>query len=239
MKALRISGVVLLVLVAAAVAGVGIPETAGGAESSPAQGITVTGTGTAQTVPNEAQFSLGVTTKGSTAREALAANSARMERVIAALKSAGVSDKDIKTQDVSVGPGYDGEKGSTSGYAARNSVSVRVRELDRSSAVLDAASRAGANEVYGPALTQSNREAYEAKALKSAFGNARKRAEALADAAGVKLGRVSSIAEGFSGGPQPMWEAARTAKTDTAVGAPIEAGTEEIQASVTVTFAIE
>jgi uncharacterized protein len=239
MKALRISGVVLLVLVATAVAGVGIPETAGGAESSPAQGITVTGTGTAQTVPNEAQFSLGVTTKGSTAREALAANSARMERVIAALKSAGVSDKDIKTQDVSVGPGYDGEKGSTSGYAARNSVSVRVRELDRSSAVLDAASRAGANEVYGPSLTQSNREAYEAKALKSAFGNARKRAEALADAAGVKLGRVSSIAEGFSGGPQPMWEAARTAKTDTAVGAPIEAGTEEIQASVTVTFAIE
>jgi uncharacterized protein len=239
MKALRISGVVLLVLVAAAVAGVGIPETAGGAESSPAQGITVTGTGTAQTVPNEAQFSLGVTTKGSTAREALAANSARMERVIAALKSAGVSDKDIKTQDVSVGPGYDGEKGSTSGYAARNSVSVRVRELDRSSAVLDAASRAGANEVYGPSLTQSNREAYEAKALKSAFGNARKRAEALADAAGVKLGRVSSIAEGFSGGPQPMWETARTAKTDTAVGAPIEAGTEEIQASVTVTFAIE
>jgi uncharacterized protein len=239
MKALRICGVVLLVLVAAAVAGVGIPETAGGAESSPLQGITVTGTGTAQAVPNEAQFSLGVTTKGSTAREALAANSARMERVIAALKGAGVSDKDIKTQDVSVGPGYDGDKGSESGYAARNSVSVRLRELDRSSAVLDAASRAGANEVYGPSLTRSNREAYEAKALKSAFGNARKRAEALADAAGVKLGRVSSIVEGFGGGPQPMWEAARLAKTDTAVGAPIEAGTEEIQASVTVTFAIE
>jgi len=239
MKGLRISGVVLLVLVAAAVAGVGIPETAGGAESSPIQGITVTGTGTAQAAPNEAQFSLGVTTKGSNAREALAANSARMERVIAALKSAGVSDKDIKTQDVSVGPGYDGENGSTSGYAARNSVSVRVRELDRSSAVLDAASRAGANEVYGPSLTRSNREAYEAKALESAFGNARKRAEALADAAGVKLGRVSSIVEGFGGGPQPMWESARTAKAETAVGSPIEAGTEEIQASVTVTFAIE
>jgi uncharacterized protein YggE len=238
MKALRIGGVVLLVLVAAAVAGVGIPETAGGAESSPTEGITVTGTGTAQAVPNEAQFSLGVTTKGGTAREALAANSARMERVIAALKGAGVSDKDIKTQDVSVGPTYDEEKGSPTGYAARNSVSVRVRELDQSSSVLDAASRAGANEVYGPSLTRSNREAYEAKALESAFGNARKRAEALADAAGVKLGRVSSIVEGFSGGPQPMWEAARAAKTDT-VGAPIEAGTEEIQASVTVTFAIE
>jgi uncharacterized protein YggE len=238
MKALRIGGVVLLVLVAAAVAGVGIPETAGGAESSPTEGITVTGTGTAQAVPNEAQFSLGVTTKGGTAREALAANSARMERVIAALKGAGVSDKDIKTQDVSVGLTYDEKKGSPTGYAARNSVSVRVRELDQSSSVLDAASRAGANEVYGPSLTRSNREAYEARALESAFGNARKRAEALADAAGVKLGRVSSIVEGFNGGPQPMWEAARAAKTDT-VGAPVEAGTEEIQASVTVTFAIE
>jgi uncharacterized protein len=197
----------------------------------------VNGTGTAKAIPNQAQFSLGVTTKGSTAREALAANSARMERVIAALKSAGVSDKDIKTQDVSVGPGYDGEKGSTSGYAARNSVSVRVRELDRSSAVLDAASRAGANEVYGPSLTRSNRDAYEAKALESAFGNARKRAEALADAAGVRLGRVTSIVEGFSGGPQPMYDL--RARAEPAVGAPIEPGSEEIQASVTVAFAIE
>ena len=238
MKTIRIAGLALLVLAAAAVAGIGIPETAGGAESSPLQGITVNGTGTANAIPNEAQFSLGVTTKGSTAREALAANSARMERVIAALKSAGVSEKDIKTQDVSVGPGYDSDKGTQSGYAARNSVAVTLRDLDRSSAVLDAASRAGANEVYGPSLTRSNREAYEAKALESAFGNARKRAEALADAAGVQLGRVTSIVEGFSGGPQPMMDMQR-AKAETAVGAPIEPGSEEIQASVTVTFAIE
>ena len=143
MKMIRIAGLALLVLAAAAVAGIGIPETAGGAESSPLQGITVNGTGTANAIPNEAQFSLGVTTKGSTAREALAANSARMERVIAALKSAGVSERDIKTQDVSVGPGYDSDKGTQSGYAARNSVAVTLRDLDRSSAVLDAASRAG------------------------------------------------------------------------------------------------
>ena len=121
---------------------------------------------------------------------------------------------------------------------ARNSVAVTLRDIERSSAVLDAASRAGANEVYGPSLTRSNREAYEAKALESAFGNARKRAEALADAAGVRLGRVTSIVEGFSGGPQPMMDMQR-AKAETAVGAPIEAGSEEIQASVTVTFAIE
>ncbi len=238
MKMIRIAALALLVLAAAAVAGIGRPEAAGSAGEETREGITVTGTGSANAVPNEAQFSLGVTTKGSTAREALAANSARMERVIAALKSAGVADKDIKTQDVSVGPGYDGVKGTESGYQARNSVSVQLRDLDRSSAVLDAASRAGANEVYGPSLTRSNREAYEAKALESAFANARKRAEALADAAGVGLGRVTSIVEGSSGGPQPMFDMAR-AKSETAVGAPIEPGSEEIQSSVTVTFAIE
>jgi len=63
-------------------------------------------------------------------------------------------------------------------------------------------------------------------------------AEALADAAGVRLGRVTSIVEGFSGGPQPMMDVQR-AQAEPAVGAPIEPGSEEIQASVTVTFAIE
>jgi uncharacterized protein len=237
MKMIRIAVLALLVLGAAAVAGIGRPEAAGGAGEEAREGITVTGTGTAQAIPNEAQFSLGVTTKGSTAREALAANSARMERVIAALESAGVAERDIKTQDVSVGPSYDG-RGSESGYQARNSVAVQLRDLARSGEVLDAASRAGANEVYGPSLTRSNREAYEAKALESAFGNARKRAEALADAAGVRLGSVTSIVEGSSGGPQPLYDM-RAARAETAVGAPIEAGTEEIQTSVIVRFAIE
>jgi uncharacterized protein len=236
MKALRICGLALLLIAAAAVAGVGIPETAGGAERPASQGITVTGTGTAEAAPDEAVFSLGVSTKGSTAREALAANSAQMQRVIAALKAAGVKERDVKTQDVSVGANYD-DSDDARGYSARNSVSVRIHELDRAGAVLDAAARAGANEVYGPSLTRSNREDLEAKALASAVKNARKRAEALADAAGVRLGRVTGIVEGFNGGPQPMFEA--RAATDSTVGPPIEGGTEEIQASVTVTFAIE
>ena len=181
MKMIRIAGLALLVLVAAAIAGVGIPETAGGAESSPLQGITVNGTGTANAIPNEAQFSLGVTTKGSTAREALSANSTRMERVIAALRSAGVSERDIKTQDVSVGPGYDSDKGNAErirGAELGRRHPARLRPLERG-ARRSVPGRA--NEVYGPSLTRSNREAYEAKALESAFGNARKRAEALAE----------------------------------------------------------
>src|ERR671914_790959 len=108
MTTIRIALAALLVLAAAALAGIGRPEAAGGASDEPREGITVTGVGHVDSVPDEAEFSLGVTTKGRTAREALAANSERMRRLIAALKAAGVAERDIKTQNVSIGPNYDG-----------------------------------------------------------------------------------------------------------------------------------
>jgi uncharacterized protein YggE len=237
MKAIQIAALAGLVLAAAALAGIGRPETAGGADADQRLGITVTGTGRVDSVPNEAMFSLGVSTDGATAREALAANSAAMRRVLAALDGAGVDAKDVKTETVSVGPDYEVDGTGPSGFAARNSVSVRIRDLAKAGSVLDAASRAGANEVNGPMLTRTNRDELEAKALGDAVANARKRAGALAAAAGVELGSVTAIVEGFSGGPEPLMEA--RASADVASVAPIRPGTEEIQATVTVTFAIE
>ncbi|MEK6274414.1 MAG: SIMPL domain-containing protein [Actinomycetota bacterium] len=234
MKLMRIAVLVVLGAAVVALAGVGRPETAGGA-SKPAGGITVTGVGTVTSVPNEAEFSLGVQSNGATAREALASNSERMNRVLAALKSAGIDKSDIKTQDVSVSPSYS-ENGQTDGYTARNSVSVKIHDLSKAGKVLDAASNAGANEVYGPTLTRSNQDSLEAEALRDAVGNARKKAAALADAAGVRLGSVTAITEGFSGGPEPYFAQELRATADKA--APIEPGTQDVQASVTVTFAI-
>lgn len=234
MKVIHITIAALLVLAAAALAGVGRPEAAGGASGDTGKGISVTGTGRVDAVPNEAEFSFGVTTKGQTAREALTANSAQMGAVIEALKAAGIAASDIKTQDVSVGTAYDGT-GKAGGYSARNSVAVRIRDLDRASTVLDAASRAGANEIYGPSLSRSDREGFESEALKDAVANARQRAEALAEAAGVTLGEVTAITEAQpSGGP--IWAAAERSASD--AKAPIEPGTEEITAVVTMTFAI-
>jgi hypothetical protein len=227
MKTIRIALAAALVLAAAALTGVGRPEAAG-ADTDSSGGITVTGTGQVSSVPDEAEFSLGVSTTGTTARSALAANSEQMKRVIDALKAAGVAAADIQTQDVSVGRDYDDD----GGYTARNSVGVTIHELDRAGAVLDSASRAGANEVYGPSLTRANRSGLEAKALKAAYANARQRAEALAEAAGVSLGKVTAITEQQSGGEYtPMADKRATA-------APIETGREQIAASVTVTFAI-
>jgi uncharacterized protein len=114
-------------------------------------------------------------------------------------------------------------------------VLVTIRNLSKAGAILDAASNAGANEVYGPMLSRSDEDELQAKALRGAVEDARKKAEVLADAAGVQLGRVTALTEGSSGGPQPYYEGAmRLAKTD----APIEPGTQDTQATVTVTFAI-
>ena len=234
MKTLRIAIAALVVLAIAAFSGVGRPEAAQSAGEDAPEGITVTGVGRVNTVPDEAEFSLGITTNGRTARGALSANSERMRALIDALKAAGVAERDIQTQDVGVGSGYDAD-GRSDEFVATNNVSVLIRDLDRAGAVLDAAARAGANNVYGPSLTRSNREGLEAKALEDAVANARKRAGTLADAAGVDLGAVTAISETAS----EMYGEMAFRAIDASSSPPIEKGTQEIQASVRVTFAIE
>jgi uncharacterized protein YggE len=221
------------VLAAAALAGVGLPEPAQSAPVDSENGITVTGTGTVTTVPNRAEFSFGVTSEGRTAAAALAANAAEMRRVIAALRGAGLASEDIQTQHVSLSPRYTNDGEAIVGYTASNTVSARIRDLARTGAVVDAAVEAGANQVFGPSLTHSDRNDLYRDALRSAYANARAKAQALAAAAGISLGRAVVVVE--AGGPVPLplaADAARVADT------PIEPGTQEIQATVTVTFAV-
>ena len=235
MKTLGIVIAALAVLAIAALAGIGRPEAAESASDEPRDGITVTGVGRVSTVPDEAEFSLGVTTTGQSARAAMSANAAQMRRLNEALEAAGVAARDIQTRDVSVGSDYDAD-GRSDQFVASNTVSVLIRDLDSAGAVLDAATRAGANNVYGPSLTRSNRDGLERKALGDAVANARKRAEALAVAAGVELGPVTAISES----PQIVGpELAYRASDSAASAVPIEKGTQEIQATVSVTFAIE
>ena len=230
MKPIRIAALLTVGAAVVALAGVGRPDLAGGA-SEPSGGITVSGTGSVQAVPDQAQFSLGVETSGPTAREALAANSERMRRVLAALFAAGVAKGDVQTQDVSVSRSY-----PDNGYSADNSVSVTIRDLAKAGSILDAASNAGANNVYGPTLSRSDQDELQAKALSDAVDNARAKARALADAAGVQLGSVTAIRESGAE-PMPYYDAA-LAKSTRAPEAPIEPGKQEIQATVRVTFAI-
>ena len=236
MKIIKITIAAVLVLAVAALAGVGRPEAAGGASDDAKEGITVTGSGDVNATPNRADLSFSVQSEGATAAEALAANSADSQRLIDALKDAGVQAKDLKTEHLDVSPRYDVEKVRDSrGYSASSSVSVRSQPLDRAAQLSDVAVRAGADSVSGPSLSVADQDAQYRRALERAFDDARAKAEGLAAAAGVSLGEVTAIAEGGQPGDFPIYataERALDAKT------PIEPGSEAITASVTVTFAI-
>jgi uncharacterized protein len=234
MKVVKIALATLLVLAAAAVAGVGRPEPAGGAGDDAREGITVTGTGEARATPDRADLSFGVQTEAATAATALADNSAATQRLIDALKEAGVGAKDLKTEHLDVSPRYDEKLGDERGYSAHSMVSVSNQPLDRAARLADIGVGAGADTVSGPSLSVADRDAQYRRALEQAFEDARAKAEVLAAAADVSLGEVTAIVESEQHGG-PVWaleSGARTAKT------PIEPGSELVTASVTVTFAI-
>jgi uncharacterized protein len=202
-----------------------------------AGGITVVGTGTATVTPDTATWSFGVQTSADTAEAALAANSTAMEQVVAALKGAGIAGDDLQTEQVSVYPRTSDDGISIVGYDASNTVRATIRDLDSAGAIVDAAVAAGANQVYGPSLTVSDTEAQYRAAVEAAFADARTRAEAIAGLAGVTLGAPVAIVEG-GGGSVPVYDRAAMEGAATADVA-VEPGTQDVGASLTVTFAIE
>jgi uncharacterized protein YggE len=238
MKLFSAAVLALGLAVAALFAGVGIPDAARSVapEQTPARGITTSGTGSVETVPDEAAFSFGVESLSATAKEALAANGAEMRRVIAALREAGVDLRDIRTQQVSLYPRYSDEGRTVVGYTATNTVGAEIDRLSSAGDVVDAAVAAGANQVSGPSLSRSERGELVQDALRKAVADARAKAEALAEAAGVSLGRAVSVVEGVSAEPPvPYYERSALAAD---AGTPVQPGTEKIEATVTVTFAL-
>ena len=175
-------------------------------------------------------LSLGVDTRAASAKAALSANAREMRQVIDAVRAAG--GRELRTQSVSLSQVL-GQNGETAGFAASNVVSATV-EVDRAGAVIDAAVDAGANQVNGPAMSASDVGKLYRQALKAAVTDARLSAETLAAAAGRPLGKVTSVVE--IGGVTPVSMFNKAASSD--LGTPIEAGTQQTTASVTVTFAL-
>jgi len=220
-----------LLLVASAIAGVAQPRFGRSATTAPpATTITVTGNGSVTTVPDRATFGFTIETRAKTATAALAQNSDDATAVIAALKAAGVTSANLQTSQVSLMPQTSQDGTTIVGYVASNSVTVRTG-LDRAGQIVDAAVRAGANGVSGPNLDVSDQSTLYRDALHKAVDDAKLKAQSIAAAAGLSLGNAQSIVEGGSATPLPI------ADKLSAAGAPIEAGTQEIQASVTITYA--
>jgi uncharacterized protein YggE len=211
--------------------------------------LTVSADGRSDRIPDLALFNAGVTTQGRTAAEALSANSAAMSRVIAALKRAGIADRDIQTSNLSINPVYSEPRrlpdGSVErqppeivGYQVSNNVSVRQRQLGDFGKVIDTLVSAGANQVNGPSFMLDRPDAALDAARIEAVGKARARAELYARAAGLRVVRIISINE--SGGyapPMPvMYRMTAEAAPPAPPPPPMAPGEVSLNVSVTVQF---
>ena len=232
MKVARVGALVVALAAVAAFIGIGLPEGAKGSAEPTDHTITVNGSGTASAVPDQAQFCFDVEDHADTAAAASAANAAATRKVIEALRQAGVAERDLQTVNVSVEPEYNDAGTKVLGYTASNSVCATTSVSDAGS-VADAGLGAGADRISGPNLTKADSTKLYDDALRAAVADAHSRAAVLADAAGVKVSEVVSIQEGSEPSYAVAYDLALTSPE-----APIQAGTQDIEATVTVTYAI-
>jgi uncharacterized protein YggE len=207
-------------------------------DRQPERTISVSASGSITAEPDMARISAGVVVEADTAREALARNSTQMKKMLDGLKALGIDARDIQTSAVNVEPRYtqarDGRPATISGYRVVNQVRLTVRDVGRLGEMLDAAIGLGANQVQGISFEVSRAEALQDEARKQAIANARRRAELYATAAGVQLGPVLQISEGSAEVGRPVFGARMAA----APPVPIEAGTQAVTVSVTVTYGL-
>jgi uncharacterized protein len=203
--------------------------------------VAVTGTGTVSVKPDVADVQLGVSVQKTTVKEAQAAAATAMNAVIDAIKAAGIPEKDIQTTNVSLQPVYDYSQGGDQqllGYRFSNTISVTVRDLEKVPGVIDGAIAAGANTVDGVSFRVGDPLAAEGLARKAAMADAKRRAEALASDAGVRITGVATIVETSAPTPTPIYMAGAAVAKDSAA-TPIMVGTNDVTVMVNVTYTIE
>ena len=206
--------------------------------------ISVTGSGEAAAAPDRAHINAGVQTLAPTASESAQENQAVVERIMKALRDEGVADVDIQTADYSIwqeqqhDPRGTGEP-RTVGFRVSNTVRVTINDIDRTGQILAAVTSAGANTIHGISFSVKDSAALEARARAAAMADARTRAQALAELAGVKLGKVLSISMSSGGAfPMPMAGGVRTL----AMSAPapeISGGQLSVSVQVQLSYEIE
>lgn len=206
--------------------------------------LDVSASGEVTRVPDLAIISAGVQTLQPTASGAIEQNATRMERVHAALKRAGIADRDIQTSSINLNPEYryvENQPPVLTGYRASNSVNVKFRDLKRTGAILDALVAEGANQISGPNLTiDKPEEAYDEARVKAiAAGQAR--AALYARALGKRVVRLLSVSESGGYAPPPMPYARDMAMSvgQQAVKTEIDPGTQQLQVSVAMSFELQ
>lgn len=203
--------------------------------------ITVAGHGKVLATPTVAQLTLGVTTgPQATAEAAMDLLARRFAAVVEAVRAEGVEKDDIKTTNLSVNPVYDFRDGQQAlrGYEATESIEVKIRDLDKTGAVVSRATQEGVNQVGGIQFVIDDPEDLQREAEKEAIADAKKNAQALAKELGVSLGRVKAFsANDGVPPPPPLYPLASLPAADArGEDLPVPSGTNEISAQVQITY---
>ncbi|WP_426162910.1 SIMPL domain-containing protein [Sandarakinorhabdus sp. DWP1-3-1] len=232
-------------LTAAIAAGIAAGAPAGAQTLVAAPGpttLTVVAEGRVTRAPDVAEVSGGVVTTAATAAAAMSENATRMTAVVAAVRRAGVADRDIQTSGLNLQAQYRYENNQApilTGYQASNTVKLRLRKIADAGRLLDTLVSVGANQLNGPEFRVDDSSAALDEARVQAVATARKRAELYARAAGLKIGRIARISEvaGEPVEPRPMMTTMRAKAADAAP--PVEPGEVALTVNVTMVFELE
>ncbi len=203
--------------------------------------IVIAGEGKVTAVPDIATISIGVTTEKASVTDAQKENTSKMNAVIAKLKEFGIADEDLKTTNYTIYPLYDYPNGRQvqRGFQVSQTVEAKIRDLDKIGEILATAGGLGANQVSGVNFTIDEPEEIRQEARLEALANARQKAEALAEAAGVRLGKIVGFSESVSGYQPPIYFAKQGDMAQEGAAAPsIETGSQEVVVNVSVTYEI-
>jgi hypothetical protein len=230
----------LITLLAALAATSPAQAAEGAADVSNGRWIEVAGEGSVSAAPDFARVTLGVTSTGKNAGEAMAANAKAANALVSLIKSEGVAPADIQTSEVSISPMFSqpspGQQTAPTitGYSVSNNVAVTLRDIPRLGSLLDKAVTAGANSVYGIGFGHNDPSALLDKARPLAVADARRKAEIYANAGDARIGRLMVLTE--EPGRQPPVVFSRAYTANASAPTPIEAGEDKLTVTVTARF---
>lgn len=203
--------------------------------------ISVFGEGKVQAKPDIGLIDLGVLSEAATAIAAQKDNTAKMNKIIAAMKDLGIEEKDLKTADYGIRLKYQYIAGKSNiiGYEVNQTLEIKIRNLDQVGAVLGQTAEMGANQIGSLAFTFDDPEGLNVQARKKAINNAKERAGALAKDLGIKLVRIIDFSEFSPESQTPYYMSEALGKGGGEAMPQIETGQNEIVSNITITYEIE
>ena len=214
-------------------------------EASETTTLRLSAYGETEAAPDKAVITLGVQTKADTAAAAMRENAARMTAVIAALRSAGLDERDIRTSNINLSPQYSYQPNQPphlDGYQAGNDVTLTIEDLARLGTVLDAAVRAGVDQVNGVDFELKDPQRAADAARKAAVVALNDKAQVYAAATGLRILRLVDLSEGGEAQPGPVRPLVRAfamaAAQDSSAGPPVAPGPLSVRVDVDATYAL-